>query len=118
MTTISGVSKSALVVVFVAAILSGCNRQSDTATTPSSGGTVAGSSVVAAVDDSIITTKIKTALLADPIVKGTEVKVATTGGAVALSGAVETQAQIDQAKKVAEAVAGVKSVSSNLTLKK
>jgi hyperosmotically inducible protein len=72
----------------------------------------------AVIDDSIITTKIKTALLTDPVVKGSEVSVETDKGVVVLSGSAASADQIEQAKKIAGAVDGVKSVDNKIALKK
>ena len=70
------------------------------------------------VDDTVITTKVKTALLADSDVKGLEVNVDTVKAVVTLNGAVNNQTQIDRAGKLAGEVPGVKSVVNNLTIKK
>ncbi|WP_136414480.1 BON domain-containing protein [Herbaspirillum sp. ST 5-3] len=83
--------------------------------TPSSGSS--GSSVGAAIDDSIITTKIKSALLADEQVKGTDISVETKKGEVMLSGFVRDKAQIDKAVKIASSVEGVKKVDNKMTVK-
>jgi hyperosmotically inducible protein len=87
--------------------------------TDENGGTASGkSSVRTLVDDSIVTTKIKAAMLADPGVKATEVSVETNSGEVTLSGAVGNQPAMEQAEKIAKKVTGVRSVVNNLTLKK
>lgn len=70
------------------------------------------------VDDSILTTKIKAAMLANPGVKATEVSVETNSGEVTLSGAVSNQPEIEQAQQIANNVVGVKTVVNKLTLKK
>jgi hyperosmotically inducible periplasmic protein len=82
-------------------------------TTPSTGTESAG----AAIDDSVITTKVKAALLADQDVKGSDISVETKGGEVMLSGAVKDQAQIDKALKVANSVEGVKGINNKMTVK-
>ncbi len=68
------------------------------------------------IDDTVITTKVKTALLADSDVKGLDVNVDTVKRMVTLNGAVNNQTQIDRAGKLATDVAGVKSVTNNLTI--
>lgn len=78
----------------------------------------AGKSAGQIVDDTVITTKVKSALLADSDVKGLDVVVDTSKGVVSLSGAVNNQTQIDRAAKIAGEVEGVKSVLNNLTIKK
>jgi hyperosmotically inducible protein len=70
------------------------------------------------VDDTVITTKVKTALLADSDVKGLDVNVDTVKAIVTLNGAVNNQTQIDRAGKLATEVPGVKSVVNKLTIKK
>ena len=69
------------------------------------------------VDDAVITTKVKTAVLNDPELKATEINVETFKGKVQLSGYVNSQADIDQAVAVAGAVKGVNSVTNDMRLK-
>jgi len=69
------------------------------------------------LDDSAITAKIKTKLLADPIVSGFAVSVETFRGKVVLSGFVNSQAQIDRVVALAREVPGVREVQSALVLK-
>jgi hyperosmotically inducible protein len=86
---------------------------------PASGDTSANpKSAGAAVDDTVITTKVKTALLADSDIKGLQINVDTSNAVVTLSGAVDNQTQIDRAGKLAADVQGVASVTNNLTIKK
>lgn len=70
------------------------------------------------VDDGIITAKIKSALLADPNIKSFDIAVVTRKGEVQLSGFVDNQPQIDHASELARAVAGVKSVANEMSIKK
>lgn len=70
------------------------------------------------VDDSVMTAKVKTALLADPNVKSQDIAVNTRKGEVQLSGFVDSQAQIDQAVAIAGKVEGVTSVSNEMSIKK
>ncbi len=69
------------------------------------------------VDDTVITTKVKTAVLNDPNLKSAEINVETFKGRVQLSGFVNSQADINQAVKVARAVEGVSSVTNDMKLK-
>src|SRR5690242_3841843 len=69
------------------------------------------------VDDSAITTKVKSALLADADVKSFDIKVETRKGEVQLSGFVDTQVQMDRAVAIAKGVEGVKKVDNNMNLK-
>ena len=69
------------------------------------------------MDDSAITARIKTALLKDPQVKGTEVQVETFKGIVQLSGFVDSTAQAERAVAIAQKVPGVVSVKNDMRLK-
>jgi hyperosmotically inducible protein len=70
------------------------------------------------VSDSWITTKVKSEFLADSVTKSFDIKVITTNGVVALSGALPNKDAIAHAKDVAEKVQGVKSVNTDgLTVK-
>lgn len=65
------------------------------------------------VSDSWITTKVKSALLADSVTKGFKISVKTVSHVVFLSGAVDAQASIDQASDVAKKIEGVSSVDTS-----
>jgi hyperosmotically inducible periplasmic protein len=67
--------------------------------------------------DSATTAKVKSAMLADPDVKGLQVNVDTMNGVVTLSGTVDTKAQADKAVQIATTTEGVKSVNNNLSAK-
>lgn len=69
------------------------------------------------VDDSVITAKVKSALLGDDLVKSFAVSVETTKGVVQLSGFVDTALQKGAAANDATGVAGVKSVRNDLIVK-
>ncbi len=69
------------------------------------------------VDDTVITTKVKAALVNDPMAKATEVNVETFKGVVQLSGFVSSQAAANRAVELARQVSGVKSVRNDMRLK-
>jgi hyperosmotically inducible protein len=76
-------------------------------------------SVGAKIDDSVITTKVKAALISDPIIKNFDIGVVTRDGEVQLSGFVEDQTQVDRAIEVAREVEGVKNVlDDQMSIKK
>lgn len=76
-------------------------------------------SVGAKVDDSVITTKVKAALISDSIIKSFDIGVVTRDGEVQLSGFVEDQTQVDRAIEVAREVEGVKNVlDDQMSIKK
>ncbi len=62
--------------------------------------------------DSWITTKVKAALLADSLTKGTEISVKTTHRVVHLTGTVDSQKAIDRAREVARGIKHVKKVDT------
>jgi len=70
------------------------------------------------VDDSVITTKVKSLLAADDFLKSFEISVETYKGTVQLSGFVDSQKAIDKAVEITRSVKGVKSVKNNLSVKK
>jgi osmotically-inducible protein OsmY len=69
------------------------------------------------LDDSVITTKVKAALLGDELVKSFAISVETRKNVVQLSGWVESSLQKAAAGRDAMAVAGVKDVRNNLIVK-
>ncbi|MGZ3773309.1 MAG: BON domain-containing protein [Pseudobdellovibrionaceae bacterium] len=69
------------------------------------------------VDDSVITTKVKTQLLAEPKLKSFEIGVETYKGVVQLTGFVSSQSDIDKAVEIARSVKGVRSVKNDMRLK-
>ncbi len=69
------------------------------------------------VDDTWITTKVKSSLLAEADVSGLDINVDTLNGTVTLRGQVENQAQIDTATRIAREIEGVTNVdASGLTV--
>ena len=69
------------------------------------------------VEDTVITTKVKAAVLNEPTLKSAEINVETFKGRVQLSGFVSSRADIDRAVAVARTVSGVTSVSNDMRLK-
>jgi hyperosmotically inducible protein len=69
------------------------------------------------VDDSVITTKVKAAILNDGTLKSAEINVETYKGVVQMSGFVSSSAHIDKAVVLARAVKGVKSVKNDMHVK-
>jgi len=103
-----------VLIVSVTGVLSftGCDKSREDAS-KSPAGTLVGTEI----DDSIITTKVKSKLLADPDIKGFDLKVETHKGDVQLSGFVGNQAQIDRAIMITHSVEGVKNVDNRMSLK-
>jgi len=96
-----------------ATLLMGCNKAPEAvpeaAPAPITVGTL--------VDDAVITSSVKSALLADAAIKSLDLQVETRKGTVQLSGFVDNQAQIDQALAVTRSVSGVTGVENSVTLK-
>jgi len=66
--------------------------------------------------DKEIAARIKAAMYADPVVKGTEVKVTSLNGEVQLSGFVDSMEAKDRAEQIASSTPGVLRVFNNLIL--
>ena len=75
-----------------------------------------GKTVGETIDDTTITTRVKTAMLNDPTVHGTRVDVSTFKGVVTLSGQVSSQAEHDQAIALARRTSGVTEVKDALQI--
>ncbi|MGZ3826915.1 MAG: BON domain-containing protein [Bdellovibrio sp.] len=69
------------------------------------------------VDDSVITTKVKTQLLAEPKLKSAQIGVETYKGVVQLTGFVSSKADIQKAVEIARGVKGVSSVKNDMVLR-
>jgi osmotically-inducible protein OsmY len=69
------------------------------------------------VDDSVITTKVKSLLAADDFLKAFQIGVETYKGVVQLSGFVNSQKAVDKAVEIVNSVKGVKSIKNDLVVK-
>lgn len=95
---------SFFVVMFMAFTLSAC---APTATSEGTG----------YFDDSVITTKVKTALLGEKGIKSTQISVETFKGKVQLSGFVSSEKEANLAVNTARKVPGVKVVINSMKLR-
>ena len=129
----------AIAAVASAGVLAGCDRKtttsSDGTTTTTTTATspapamksaanemkndakIAADKTGTAIEDSTITAKVKTALLADPDVKGLKIDVDTKDGVVTLKGTADKPANRDRAVTIAKDTSGVKSVENQLVIK-
>jgi osmotically-inducible protein OsmY len=73
-----------------------------------------GKTVGETIDDTTITTRVKTAMLNDPAVGGLRIDVDTFKGVVTLSGRVKSEAEKQQAVTLARRVSGVTEVKDTL----
>ena len=69
------------------------------------------------IDDSTITTKVKSAIFNEASLKVLQINVETYKSVVQLSGFANSNTDISTAGKIAESVAGVKSVKNDMRLK-
>jgi len=69
------------------------------------------------IDDTVITTKVKSLLAADDFLKSFQIGVETFQGTVQLSGFVNSKQAVDKAVEITRSVNGVKSVKNNLIVK-
>jgi len=97
------------VMLFAAALAAGCG---------SMGGKQEGSQKSAGqvVDDAVITSRVKAALLADPDIAGLKINVDTAKGKVTLKGEVKTIALWRKAESLARGVDGVQAVDNQLVI--
>lgn len=75
-----------------------------------------GKTVGETIDDTTITTRVKTSMLNDPAVGGLRIDVDTFKGVVTLSGRVKSAAERDQAIALARQVDGVVQVKDSLQI--
>jgi len=66
------------------------------------------------VDDSVITAKVRAALVAEPDLKSTEINVETVKGTVTLSGVVRSKENMEKAVKVTRGVKGVHRINNDM----
>jgi osmotically-inducible protein OsmY len=69
------------------------------------------------IDDTVLTAKVKSAILNDPALKAAEINVETFKGTVQLSGFVSSPEAVNKAVEVARGVKGVKAVQNSMHLK-
>ena len=116
------ISKTLLAVMLTSAVATGsAYAENSTTDKTQSGVESAGQKVDSSMnkvgnfmDDSTITAKVKAALVDHDSIKSTDISVKTDQKVVTLSGFVESQAQAEEAVKVAKGVEGVTSVSDKL----
>lgn len=69
------------------------------------------------VDDSVITTRVKTAIFKDETLKSLQINVKTFNGVVQLSGFVDSAQSVTKAGEIARSVENVVSVKNDLIVK-
>lgn len=113
--TTQKISKTLLAVMLGTALVSG-SAMAESSTVDKAGDKIDSSmnKVGNFMDDSSITAKVKAALVDHDSIKSTDISVKTNKKVVTLSGFVTSQAQAEEAVKVAKSVEGVTSVSDRL----
>jgi osmotically-inducible protein OsmY len=71
-----------------------------------------------AVDDAVVTAKVKAKLVDDEVTKAYQIEVATFKGTVQLSGSVDSEEARSRAAELAKDVGGVKDVKNSLQIRK
>ena len=72
---------------------------------------------VESMDDAAITARVKAEILADPLLKTSQISVTTKGGVVRLSGVVDSNQSIDRALEITRSVKNVQTTENGLTVK-
>jgi hyperosmotically inducible protein len=108
---IANVALASALAGLLATSLAACDKAAETSTVTQS------STVGNVIDDTVVTTRIKAALMADPKINSYDFKIETRKGEVLLSGFVDSQDQIDLASATVRAVEGVKSIQNNVAIK-
>jgi hypothetical protein len=70
-----------------------------------------------AIDDTVITTKIKAAYVQDPLVGALDIHVDTYRGVVRLRGSAHSEAEKERAATVARSIEGVREVQNNIEVR-
>ena len=70
------------------------------------------------VDDAVVTTKIRAAIVAEKNLSNFDIGVETIDGVTTLSGAVDTEDQKDAAERVTKEVEGVRRVNNDIEVKR
>jgi hyperosmotically inducible protein len=104
---LSNLCKAQAAVVLVVLILMGCTAMAGR------------QSVGEAVDDTGITAKVKSSLIADPVVSASAIDVDTLAGTVSLNGFVTSEQERQRAIQLARSTQGVRQVDArNLVVKR
>jgi osmotically-inducible protein OsmY len=103
----------------IAAMLAGgCSKSPEPAVPVPAPSMPVPSTTAGNVSDIDVTEHVKTALLQNDSLKGFDITVVTLKGDVRLTGLVNSQAQIDEAIKIARATDGAHTIHDELTIKK
>jgi osmotically-inducible protein OsmY len=93
--------------------LAGCNPSTDAVAAARAASQAGGN-----VNDVDVTEHVKTALHQSDVLKSIDIAVVTRKGDVRLNGMVDSQAQVDEALRIARAADGAHSIHDELTIRK
>lgn len=96
----------------LAVSLAACGQSTQTSPAP-----LADISLGNEINDTVVTARVKAALMRDPLINSYDFKVNTRKGEVMLSGFVDSQEQLDRASRAVRSVEGVKSIQNQVALK-
>jgi len=105
-------------ICLTAFLASGCTATKNTGVAVGAGAKEAAQQVGDTATDASITAAIKMKMADDPVVSAMKINVDTTDGKVTLNGTVQNAAEADKAVALARSVDGVKSVESNLVVRR
>lgn len=106
----------AVLAVLAAIALGSCGPEPPTAATAPSA--PAAPAAPAEVSDLEVSQHVQMALQQSPLLQGTEINVVTLKGDIRLTGTLDSQAQIDEALRIARAAEGAHTIHDELTLRK
>lgn len=102
-----------VLITMLAMSLPGCRSNEERGAVESAGATAG-----RVIDDSVITARVKTALIADSTTKAHQINVTTYEGTVQLSGFVDSDEARRRAAEIARGAPGVRDVRNSLELRK
>ena len=105
-------------ICLAALLASGCTATKNTGVAVGEGAKEAAQQVGQTATDASITAAVKMKMADDPTVSASEINVDTTDGKVTLNGTVQNSAEEGKAVDLAKSVDGVKSVKSNLVVRR
>ena len=105
-------------ICLAAFLASGCTATKNTGVAVGEGAKEAAQQVGQTATDASITAAVKMKMADDPIVSASEINVDTIDGTVTLNGTVQNSAEAGNAVSLAESVDGVRSVKSNLIVRR
>ena len=108
-----GIHPSVAMAALAIAVAAGCGKAPQDAAAPT-----AAASATTQVSDTDVTEHVKTALRQSESLKTHDIAVVTLKGDIRLNGVLDSQAQIDEALRIARAAEGAHTIHDELTIRK